>query len=277
LIIQLMELHDENPFKIRSYQAAVNTIDRAGVDLEGMDLEDLQEIKGIGKNIAEVIYAIEKTQTHSFLDDLLQRTPEGLLEVLQIKGLGPKKVKVLWKELNVTSIHELTEACQSGKVALRKGLGERTQQGIMLALEFAAANTGKWLYAEIEEPVKALQLELEKQLGPGKVSVTGDFARHIEIVEQLEFIVETLDGKAIFEPINSIPALVQDPKTSSPYKWRRKLKALDLKVIFQFTQPDQYIRENLLRTGSKAHLLATVLEDQTLRRFFRSGSNESII
>src|SRR5690606_38900258 len=220
LIIQLMELHDENPFKIRSYQAAVNTIDRAGVDLEGMDLEDLQEIKGIGKNIAEVIYAIEKTQTHPFLNDLLQRTPQGLLEVLQIKGLGPKKIKVLWKELNVTSIHELTEACQSGKVALLKGFGEKTQQGIMQAMEYVAANTGKWLYAEIEEQVKTLLQELEQKFGPGKVSVTGDFARHIEIIEQLEFIVETLDGKAVFESVNSIPALSQEMKTSSPYKWR---------------------------------------------------------
>src|SRR5690606_8706238 len=270
-----MELHEENPFKIRSYQTAVNTIDRGGIALEGMDLTRLQEIKGIGKNIAEVISAIKKTQTHPYLDELLQRTPEGLLEVLQIKGLGPRKIKSLWKDLNVTSLHELAEACQSGQVTLLKGFGERTQQGIILAMEYTAANLGKWLIGEIEELVEALRIELEQKFGFGKVAITGDYPRKPEIIELLEFIIETPHGKAEFDTINSIPVLSQDLKTSSPYKWRGELMEQKLKITFHFTSPPRFVQENLLRTGSKAHLLSPIDEGQTLGSFFRSKVLES--
>src|SRR5690554_5901972 len=207
LIIQLMELHEENPFKIRSYQSAIYTIDQGGASLEGLSKEQLQEIKGIGKSMAEVIISLVETGTAPALDELLSKTPEGLLEVLQIKGLGPKKVKVLWKELNITSSHELMEACQSGQVATLKGFGEKTQQSIITAMEYQEANRGKWLYADLEPVVQALQQDLEQKFGVGKVIVTGDYARKIEILEQIDLIVETPEGKADFSLINSIPTL----------------------------------------------------------------------
>lgn len=275
LIIQLMELHDENPFKIRSYQTAVNTIDRGGISLDGMEKDALQEIRGIGKNLAEVISAIEKTQTHPYLNELLEKTPEGLLEVLQIKGLGPKKIKVLWKDLNVTSTHELMEACQSGQVAKLKGFGERTQQGIISAMEYTEAHSGKWLFAEIEKVVEVLKQDLEQKFGKEKVTITGEYARNLEIVDHLEWIVESFDGKANFDLISKIPRFSLDLKTSSPYKWRGEIKDLGMKVVFHFTTPAQFIQEKLLRTGSRAHLLATVGEHQTLVSIFRSRSFDS--
>src|SRR5690606_5748573 len=194
LIIQLMELHEENPFKIRSYQSAIYTIDQGGINLDGLGKEELQEIKGIGKSMAEVIIALDETGTAPVLDDLLGKTPEGILEVLQIKGLGPKKIKVLWKELNITSTHELMEACQSGQVAKLKGFGEKTQQSIITAMEYQEANRSKWLYADLEPVVDALLQDLEQKFGVGKVVVTGDYARKVEILEQIDLIVETPDG-----------------------------------------------------------------------------------
>ncbi|MEX2591678.1 MAG: helix-hairpin-helix domain-containing protein [Anditalea sp.] len=275
LVIQLMELHDENPFKIRSYQSAVTTIDRGVLNLAGMDKHVLQEIKGIGKNIAEVISSFQESQTHPYLEELLGKTPEGLLEVLQIKGLGPKKIKILWKDLNVTSTHELMEACQSGQVAKLKGFGERTQQGIILALEYTASNEGKWLYADIKEGVVVLQQVLEQEFGKEKVTITGDFARYLEILDQIEWIIATDDRKAAFAQINGLPSLIQDRKLSSPFKWRGKVKELNLKVIIHFTPAHQFTQEKLLRTGSRAHLLSPVQGHQTLITFFRSKSFES--
>jgi DNA polymerase (family 10) len=275
LIIQLMELHDENPFKIRSYQSAVNTIDRGGLILSGMDKEVLQEIKGIGKNIAEVIFSFTENQTHPYFEELLEKTPEGLFEVLQIKGLGPKKVKVLWKDVNVTSTHELMEACQSGQVAKLKGFGEKTQEGIILALEYTASNAGKWLYADIEEGVLSLCKDLEQKLGKEKVAITGDFVRKIEILDQLEYIIATDDRRAAFGQINGLSSLIQDLKLSSPFKWRGKVKELDLKVTIHVAPPHQFIQEKLLRTGSKAHLLSPVQDHRTLISFFKSKTFET--
>ena len=275
LIIQLMELHEENPFKIRSYQSAIYTIDQGGISLDGLSKDQLQEIKGIGKSMAEVIIALDETGTAPVLDELLAKTPEGLLEVLQIKGLGPKKIKVLWKELNITSSHELMEACQSGQVAKLKGFGEKTQQSIITAMEYQEANRSKWLYADLEPVVQALQQDLEQKFGVGKVAVTGDYARKIEILEQIDLIIETPDGKADFTLINSIPTLTQHLKTSSPFKWRGEVIDLGLSVNIHFAPPTEFVRDTLLRTGSKNHLLAPVLDYPSLASFFRSKPFDS--
>jgi DNA polymerase (family 10) len=120
LCIQLLELHDENPFKIRSYQGGLNALERLDQDLMAMNLQDLAAIPGIGKSILEAIQSLKETGSFPALDALIGQTPAGVLEILQVKGLGPKKVQVLWKELGLTSTHELMEACQSGKVAQRK-------------------------------------------------------------------------------------------------------------------------------------------------------------
>jgi DNA polymerase (family 10) len=273
-----MELHEENPFKIRSYQNAVITMDRAGLDIAGMELEDLQEIKGIGKSLADVIATLVRTQTHPFLEELLKKTPEGLLEVLQIKGLGPKKIKVLWKELNVTSTHELMEACQSGQVAKLKGFGEKTQIGIVQAMEYTEANKGKWLYAEIGQVVVTIQQHLEQHFGKDKVALTGDYSRNIEILDHLEWIIESADGKADWGKISQIPLLLLDLRSSSPFKGRGKIKDVGIEVILHFTPPNRFIQTRLMRTGSREHLLSSVgVENHTLASFFRSKFFDSEI
>lgn len=274
LIIQLMELHEENPFKIRSYQSAIYTIDQGGISLDGLSREELQEIKGIGKSMAEVIVALHETGTAPVLDELLAKTPQGLLEVLQIKGLGPKKIKVLWKQLNITSTHELMEACQSGQVAKLSGFGEKTQQSIINAMEFQEANRSKWLYADLEPMVEALQQDLEQQFGVGKVAITGEYARRLEILEQIDLVVETSDGKAKFDLVNSIPALIQDLKSSSPFKWRGEVKELNLPIHIHFSSPAEFVQNSLLRTASRGHLLSQVSEE-SLASFFRSKSFDS--
>lgn len=270
-----MELHEENPFKIRSYQSAIYTIDQGGISLDGLSKEELQEIKGIGKSIAEVILALDKTGTTPYLDELLAKTPEGLLEVLQLKGLGPKKIKVLWKELNITSTHELMEACQSGQVAKLKGFGEKTQQGIIAAMEYQEANRSKWLYADLEPVVEALKQDLEQKFGMGKVTVTGDYARNLEILEQLEFIIETPGGKADFTSVNAIPSLSQDLKISSPFKWRGEIDGPAFPLNIHFTPPEWFVRDNLIRTGSRNHLLSPVKDYPSLAGFFRSKPFDS--
>ena len=125
LTIQLMELHDENTFKIRSYQSALNSLERGDADIMELSEDELSKVPGVGKSILEAIKSLKESESFPQLDQLLEKTPQGILEILQIKGLGPKKVKTLWEELGITSTHELMEACQSGKVAKIKGFGEK--------------------------------------------------------------------------------------------------------------------------------------------------------
>lgn len=269
LIIKLMELHDENTFKIRSYQSAVNTIDRGDVSIEGKNLQELQEVNGIGKSIAEVIYALDTIGTSPYLEELLGKTPIGILEILGIKGLGPKKIKVLWEELNITSIHELMEACQSGQVAKTKGFGEKTQESIIQSLEFMASNQGKWLYADIEDAM--IQFHEKVKAIPGVVAVTpvGEFARKMEIIDSVEWLIATPDHSNLMSALASLENLEQDKKSSSPFKWRGKMLDPEISLLIHFTQPTDYIKEKIIRTGSKAHLLYPVVDNKPFIELLR--------
>nr|WP_186758476.1 helix-hairpin-helix domain-containing protein [Echinicola salinicaeni] len=270
LTSQLMELHEVNAFKIRSYTSAIYSIDQGNISLENLTKEELQKINGIGKSIAEVIVQLQETGTHEYLEELLKDTPKGLLEVLEIKGLGPKKIKVLWKELNITSVHELLEACQSGEVAKIKGFGAKTQESIIQSLEFIASNKGKWHYADVESDIEALQEKFDQLFGKEKVAITGEYARKSEIIEKAEWIINTDNRKSVFQEINQIDSLEQNKKVSSPFTWRGKLKEKELEIIIFATEPSSFINEQLLRTASNAHLLAPMDAGHTLGSFFKS-------
>jgi DNA polymerase (family X) len=269
LIIKLMELHDENSFKIRSYQSAVNTIDRGEVSIEGKSIEELQSINGIGKSIAEVIYSLSSSKTHPYLEELLEKTPTGILEILEIKGLGPKKVKILWEELNITSTHELLEACQSGIVAKTKGFGEKTQDSIIQALEFRAANQGKWLYADIEEAIEVLGEEIKKIEGVKDLTVVGEYARKMEIIVTVEWLISTENPRSVLQELSLLKGLERNMKLSSPFKWRGKLEEPEVNLLIHFSSPEKYVTEKILRTGSKAHLLYPLENNKTLVEVLR--------
>lgn len=121
--VSFYELHGGNPFKIKSYNAASFKIDKMAVPLAGKSEEELEQLDGIGKSLASKIYEINATGSFEELNDLLQQTPEGVLQILHIKGLGPKKVQVIWKELGIESIGELLYACHENRLAQAKGFG----------------------------------------------------------------------------------------------------------------------------------------------------------
>ncbi|WP_268035929.1 DNA polymerase/3'-5' exonuclease PolX [Algoriphagus sp. PAP.12] len=260
LCIQLMELHDENSFKIRSYQSALNSLERGEANIMELSDSDLAKINGVGKSIQEAIISLKQTESFPLLDELISKTPEGILEVLQIKGLGPKKVKTLWTELGITSTHELMEACQSGKVAKIKGFGEKTQDSIIQNLEFKASNSGKWLYADIEDTLESLTKEIEEKVGNVAVALVGEFARKMEIISQAEWLIGSQDSK--------VKSLIQedsnfeiDKSQSGPFTLRGKLKDFDLSFAIYFTSPDQFATKKYAFSASPLHL-QTIVDDK---------------
>ncbi len=269
-----MELHEENVFKIRGYQNAVNTLERDAPVLAELAYESLQEINGIGKSLATVIQELISTGTHTLLEELLERTPEGILEVLQIKGLGPKKIKTLWKELGITSTHELMEACQSGQVAQLKGFGEKTQNSIISALEFIGANLGKFLYADIDHAVEEFLGQLENTFGKDNVLMVGDFARKLEVLEQVEVVLAVSDNDAAHHKIDQLSSLDKQLRISSPYRWGGQLGA-QIPLTVWMVKPDEFVRECLLRTASRGHLLTLVDEQRTWLEVVRTEKFET--
>lgn len=264
LSIQLMELHDENPFKIRSYQSALTSLERGDQDIMSLSDAALTQINGIGKSIIEAIQQLKVSETFPALDSLLEKTPTGILEILQIKGLGPKKVKTLWEELGITSTHELMEACQSGKVALIKGFGEKTQDTIIQNLEFKASNSGKWLYADIEEAIAKLESALKNMLPKVQLAVVGDFARKLEIISKAEILVGSDQLETAKSGLKSFDEIEWVPAESGPKTLRGKLKDLDLKVTVHLCTAADFLWKKMALSASTHHLTGLVDDTETV-------------
>ncbi|HQW23078.1 MAG TPA: helix-hairpin-helix domain-containing protein, partial [Bacteroidia bacterium] len=125
LASQLMELHSENPFKVRSLQNAAFKIEKLSVPLSSQNEIEIASIEGIGKGLQAKISDYLKRESFSDLDDLVSRTPSGVIDMLGIKGIGPKKVLQLWKELEIESVGELLYACNENRLTSLKGFGAK--------------------------------------------------------------------------------------------------------------------------------------------------------
>ncbi len=259
-----MELHDENPFKIRSYQSALISLERGDQDIMGLSEAELAKIQGVGKSMGEAIQQLKETDTFPFLEELLTKTPEGIMEVLQIKGLGPKKVKILWEELGITSTHELMEACQSGKVAKIKGFGEKTQETIIQNLEFKASNAGKWLYAAIEELIGQLEETLRVMAPEADLAIVGNFARQIEIITEAEFLIASDELAAVKSKIKAMESIEWILLESGPRTLRGKLKEIDLRVSIHFCSKEDFLWKKLSLIASPLHLDSMVDEKESV-------------
>ncbi len=259
-----MELHEENSFKIRSYQSALNSLERGDQDLMDLSEDEIQKIPGVGKSISEAILSLKESESFALLDELLEKTPTGILEILQIKGLGPKKVKILWQELGITSTHELMEACQSGKVAKIKGFGEKTQQTIIENLEFKASNEGKWLYADVEEIIENLSNDLKALYEGSELAIVGDFARKTEIIAEAEWLIgmESLFGGK--EKLKKWSAIQWDMAASGPFAWRGKLKDFDLQITVHFCSKKDFIWKKMILSASPLFLNENVADKTSI-------------
>lgn len=189
LTAQLMELHSGNPFKVKSILNAAYTLDKTGVDLNGRSMEELSSMEGIGKGIAAKIIEFQEKGTTAELTELLEKTPVGVIEMMGVKGIGPKKVAMLWKELEIESVGELLYACNENRLITLKGFGEKTQEQIRKQIEFHLSNSGKVHYATIEGIANEIVAEIKKRWNTELVSLTGAIRRKLEVIDVLELVV----------------------------------------------------------------------------------------
>ncbi|GAB3536316.1 helix-hairpin-helix domain-containing protein [Pontibacter brevis] len=254
LSAELLELHEENPFKIRSYVNAVGALGLVEAPLAGMSQAQLEEISGVGKGIAAKIVEINTTGSFEELDQMLAATPPGVVEMLRIKGIGPKKVRNLWKELGAETVEELLEACEQDKVSKLKGFGAKTQENIKQALLFTQQNRGKLLYAEAESAAEELLQRVQEAFPGTQVSLAGDVRRRMEIVEQLQLVLATDAPANAADTLNKLQVLEQDEKASGPLAWRGKHTVSGLSTEIYLAPQACFANELLTRSASAAHL-----------------------
>lgn len=199
LLSQLMELHNENPFKIKSVANAAFKVDKLPYAIKDKTLEEIALIDGLGKSISAKVWELLQTGSMVELQTILTETPEGIVEMLGIKGIGPKKISVIWKDLAIENIGELYYACNENRLIEAKGFGLKTQEEIKKVIEFQMAAHGKFLYAQAEGFVNKLFEDLAIWLrglnGEPLLGVAGAYRRCLEIIEEIELVIgaESID------------------------------------------------------------------------------------
>ena len=205
----LLELKGENPFKTRAYENAARTLESLTEPLEKLIAENrLSEIKGIGEGIQKKITELVSTGKLAYYDDLKASVPPGLVEMLQIPGLGPKKVKALNDKLGIETIEQLEAACQAGKIAGLDGFGDKTQSKILEGIQFKRAYASRHLLSDaltVAEPV------LESLRGHPDVircSTAGSVRRFKEIIGDIDFLVSSKKPANVIEFFTSRPGVM---------------------------------------------------------------------
>lgn len=190
LLSKLMDIHQENSFKSKSYSSAAFAIDKLPFELETFEKGKIASIKGIGESSAKKIIEILETDRLSVLDELINKTPEGVFDMLRIKGLGPKKIATIWHEMGIETIGELLYACNENRLLLYKGFGEKTQNNVAEAIEFFMRNQGHFLYADVESYVEKVKEILSARFPSNQFLIGGDFFRQMPTLDELVWITD---------------------------------------------------------------------------------------
>ena len=188
LLAKLMDIHGENSFKSKSYASAAFTIEKLPQALSELSQDKIFKLKGIGESTGKKVLEIIESGKLKSLKEYLEKTPEGVLEMMNVKGLGPKKINTLWKELEIDTIEKLEKACLENQVAEKKGFGEKTQQKILESISFQKENTGRYLYAQAEAFAEAFKSKISGKFINKKLEFTGPYRRQIEIIDRLDFV-----------------------------------------------------------------------------------------
>ncbi len=256
LCSQLMELHNENPFRTKAMASASFKLDKLPFRIDDASLEELSAQPGIGKSTAEKAKEVAQTGTFKELQDLLANTPSGVVEMLNIKGLGPKKVQIIWQDLGIESVGELLYACNENRLVEAKGFGLKTQEEIKKSIEFSISNQGWFLYAKVLSQADTFYAILKTHFPSSLLSFTGDFRRKCEVLSTVDLLIS--------ESIEAVEKFLGDytlvEKTENSLEITDEL-GFTFKVFS--TNINDFYRDLILSTGSTAHLdlLFNILPD----------------
>jgi DNA polymerase (family 10) len=248
----LLELKGENPFKIRAYNQAARTISNLEADLSELVAGGgLSQIKGVGKTLAAQVTQLVETGRLEYAEELKASFPSGLLEILSVPGLGPKKVKTLYEDLGIGNLGELEYACRENRLVTLKGFGAKTQANVLKGIDDLKKYRGRFLWAEAEPTALGLVETLAGCPGVGRVEAAGSFRRRKEVVKDLDLVAATKEPQRVTQFIKELDQ-VESIESAGETKVTFRLKAglnVDLRLV-----PEEAFAFALHHfTGSKEH------------------------
>ncbi|MDF1666678.1 MAG: helix-hairpin-helix domain-containing protein, partial [Planctomycetota bacterium] len=248
----LLQLDGANTFKVRAYNNAARTVQSATEDIVQLAKDDkLKGLKGIGASIAKLLKELADTGTATVLTDLQEKIPAGLFDILRLPGIGPKKVRALWQELEITSLAELSYACNENRLVELKGFGKKTQAKILEGIKHLSASQGRHLFPFARSIADDLVEFLKGLPQVGRVEVAGSLRRGRETVKDLDILVESSDAGPIMDAVVGLE-IVRDVIGKGETKTSVNLKsgiAVDVRVVESAAFPFAL----MYFTGSKEH------------------------
>ncbi len=249
----LLELDEANPFRVRAYREAARVVASEGRPLEAKVDEEgaLEALPGIGKDLAQKIRDIVHTGTTDMYEQVRKKFPPGLIELTEVQGLGPKRVRTLWKTLDIKSRAELEKAAKAELLRQLPGFGEKLEQKILKTLEHAPPELGRMLLGGAWAVATEIAERLQRVRGVEKVELAGSFRRRRESIGDLDVLVQCHDSEPVmkaFTSHESVADVLGMGETKSSVKLRNGLQ-VDVRVV----PAESFGAALLYFTGSKAH------------------------
>ncbi|MFD0047752.1 DNA polymerase/3'-5' exonuclease PolX [Actinomycetes bacterium NPDC127524] len=250
-IATYMELKGENPFKVSAFRKAAGALETDDRSLS--DIEDLTKLNGIGKGTAAVIEEFIKEGKSSVLIELQEEVPKGLIPLLQLQGLGGKKIAKLHKELQVNDVHDLKRVCEEGRVRDLAGFGKKTEEKILAAIEDAGKRPDRLPLAFMMPIAGDIEAALENMDHIIRFSRAGSLRRMRETIKDLDFIISSDKPEEIKEQLLALSGIKQviaagETKVSVVLDYE-----YDVSVDFRIVKDNEFITTLHHFTGSKDH------------------------
>ena len=249
----LLELKGENPFKIRAYQSGARLLEALSEEeiAQRVQAGTLEEVKGIGEALAQKITELHTTGRLGFYTKLKDSIPSGLVEILQIPGVGPKKIRALSEKLGIDSIAELQQACLDGKIAPLEGFGEKSQEKILEGIRNREKYGRRHIWIEAWEAAEPLLAGLRHLPQVIRAEHAGSLRRRMETVGDLDFLVATNDPQPVADWFVQWPG-VREVTARGETKTSVRLES-GIQADLRLVPPEQFVFALHHFTGSKDH------------------------
>ena len=251
----MLELKSENPFKIRAYQNAANALEKSEIDIgKNTQVRDLLKIKGIGRSLADHIKTLASDEKLDFYEQLKESVTPELLEMLKVHSLGPKKVKFLFNNLNISSISDLEKAINENKLADLPNFGKKTQENILKGINSIKTFKEFYLFADVINLAESIVSKLKLNKNIERASVAGSLRRKKETVKDIDIVAgitektDPMDAMNYFTGLEETDEIISKGETKSTIRLKCGINA-DLRIVEDSKYP--YLLNHF--TGSKEH------------------------
>lgn len=251
-IATLLELKNENPFKIRAYRNAARTLLNMDEELDAVIQEDrLTDFPGIGDDLAEKITLLAQKGHLPFFDKLKRSTPKGLLELMQVHGLGGKRIKAIYDKFKIHSLAALKKACLEGQLSKLRGFGQKTEQNILDSIAHLETYHKRRLWWDAMALASPILKKLRQLKGVKKAEIAGSLRRKRETIGDLDFVVGASNPKQVMNWFTSqsfVDKILGKGDTKSSVRLKEGIQA-DIRIVPE----NQFAFALCYFTGSKEH------------------------